>query len=492
MAQEVMAGLPEVRQVSAAEVATRVAASGRTLVVLDDDPTGTQSVAGIPILTEWTVADLRWAFAQPVPAFFVLTNTRSLTEDQVDSRNREVISALVEAARLENTRFVIASRSDSTLRGHYPLETDVIADELQNAGGITVDGVVLAPAYLDAGRFTVDGVQWLRTPDGLFPVGRSEFAKDPAFGFKSSDLREYVEEKTKGRWSAGDVRAITLADLRAGSPAVLTATLMSLEGGAPVVVDAVTEDDLRVLALAVMEAEAAAKTFLYRVGPSFVRARAGLEPRPALNAAEVAAIRGQGPGADGSVARSRHGLIVVGSHVGQTTRQLAQLTRLEHITHLELDVRQALDETRRLAVADEFARAAVDALARNDVLIKTSRAVVTGADANANLTIAQTVSDTLVTAVQGVVGRIHPAWIVAKGGITSSEIATRGLGMRRAWVRGTLLPGIVSLWEPLDSQVPGTPYVVFAGNVGAEDSLAAVVIALRGKHDRGHRPAVRG
>jgi uncharacterized protein YgbK (DUF1537 family) len=476
---DVTAGLPTVRPVSAAEVAARVAASGATLVVLDDDPTGTQSVSGIPILTEWAVPDLRWAFAQPVPAFFVLTNTRSLTEDRVDSRNREVISALVEAARLENSRFVIASRSDSTLRGHYPVETDVIADELGKAGGPDVDGVVIAPAYLDAGRFTVNSVHWLRTADGLLPVAQSEFARDSAFGFKFSDLREYVEEKTRGRWKAGDVRAITLSDLRTGSLAAVTSTLMSLRGGAPVVVDAVTEDDLRLLALAVMEAEAAGKTFLYRVGPTFVRARAGLEPRPALTAAEVAAIRDHGLHGGGPAARSRHGLIVAGSHVGLTTRQLGRLSQLEHITELELDVRLALDDAHRTAAVDALARDAVAALADSDVLMKTSRAVVTGADANANLAIARTVSDALVSVVRAIVGRVQPAWIVAKGGITSSEVATGGLGVRRAWVRGTVLPGIVSLWEPLDSRVPGMPYVVFAGNVGAEDSLAAVVAALR-------------
>jgi uncharacterized protein YgbK (DUF1537 family) len=254
---------------------------------------------------------------------------------------------------------------------------------------------------------------------------------------------------------------------------------MSLEGGAPVVADAVAEDDLRLLALAIMDAEAAGKTFLYRIGPTFVRARAGLEPRPALSPAELAVISGRGPAPAGLPAGLRHGLIVAGSHVGQTTRQLAELARLEHITQLELDVQQALDESSRPAVTDALAAAALDALAENDVLIKTSRTVVTGAGASANLAIAQSISNALVTVVRGVVSRSRPAWIVAKGGITSSEIATGGLGVRRAWVRGTLLPGIVSLWEPLDSQVPGMPYVVFAGNVGADDSLAAVVAALR-------------
>jgi uncharacterized protein YgbK (DUF1537 family) len=52
------------------------------------------------------------------------------------------------------------------------------------------------------------------------------------------------------------------------------------------------------------------------------------------------------------------------------------------------------------------------------------------------------------------------------------------LGIRRAWARGTLLPGIVSLWEPVDGPAAGLPYVVFAGNVGDDDALASVVERL--------------
>jgi uncharacterized protein YgbK (DUF1537 family) len=69
--------------------------------------------------------------------------------------------------------------------------------------------------------------------------------------------------------------------------------------------------------------------------------------------------------------------------------------------------------------------------------------------------------------------------VVAKGGITSSDIATQALGIRRAIVRGTLLPGIVSLWEIACGPFQGTPYVVFAGNVGDDESLRAVVAKLR-------------
>ena len=478
---EIRAASPPVWPVTAAEVAAAVRTSGRRVVVLDDDPTGTQGISGLPVLTSWTVPDLRWAFAQPVPAFFVLTNTRSLTEDQVISRDREVVQALVVAADLEHADFAIAVRGDSTLRGHYPLETDVVTQALLDARGVTVDGVIFAPAYIDAGRFTIDGVQWVRTAAGFIPVGQSEFARDPAFSFRASNLREYIEEKTLGRRPASSVVSVTLDDLRRGGPEALTEVLLGLHGGTPVVVDAACDEDLRILALAVIRAENAGRTLLYRVGPSFIRARAGGEAQSPLSAAEVEAYRREPARANGATPpAARHGLVVVGSHVSQTTQQVGRLRGLGNMTELEVDVQRALDPAQLPGLVDDVVTRAVTALESSDVVICTSRTLATDTSQEGNLAISQAVSTALVTIVQMVVSRIRPRWVVAKGGITSSDVATRGLGIRRAWVRGSMLPGTVSLWDPVVSQLPGVPYVVFAGNVGSENSLADVVTTLRG------------
>ena len=80
----------------------------------------------------------------------------------------------------------------------------------------------------------------------------------------------------------------------------------------------------------------------------------------------------------------------------------------------------------------------------------------------------------------------EPAWVIAKGGITSHDVAVRGLGIRRATVLGQLLPGLVSVFQPVEAaaQVIGAPYVVFAGNVGDENTLASVIDLLRGSVDR--------
>lgn len=456
----VLAALPPLREVSAAEVAAQLANAPR-LVVLDDDPTGTQTIADLPVLTSWSVDDLRWALRQDTPAFFVLTNTRSLSPEDAATRNREVARALATAAEAEGVEYVLASRGDSTLRGHFPLETDVLAEE---SGG--VDGVVLVPAYIEAGRITVGSLHWMRTADGLLPVGESEFARDATFGYRSSALPQWVAEKTGGRVPADEVLRITLADLRGGGPSHTARLLGSLREGRTAVVDAVCDDDLRILALAT--AYAKDTRLLYRVGPSFVRARAGQQARPPLTRAELAPLRGA----------AEHGLVVVGSHVSLTTRQLDRLRERGGIAEFELDVALLLDERSAEHVA-QVAVAAADAMASADVVIRTSRTLVTGADADDSLAISRRISAALVETVRKVTALRRPAFVVAKGGITSSDTATEGLEIRRAWARGTLLPGIVSLWEPVDGPAAGIPYVVFAGNVGDDEALADALDLLR-------------
>jgi uncharacterized protein YgbK (DUF1537 family) len=478
-ASQIRTTLPPVLPVSATAVAA-AARAGRRVAVLDDDPTGTQGVSGLPVLTRWGVEDLRWALRQDVSAFFVLTNTRSLDAETAARRGREVVAAVLAAAEMERADVAFAIRGDSTLRGHYPLETDVATRTMRDVAGIDVDGVVFAPAYIDAGRLTVDGVQWVRTPDGFVPVGATEFARDPAFGFRASDLRGYIEEKTAGRWPAASIATISIEDLRLGGPDRVAQVLLSLRGAAPVVVDAATDDDLRVLALGVLQAEGAGSTLLYRVGPSFVRARAGADATPPLTTADVNRYRTDAA-ADDSPRRVPHGLVVVGSHVERTTEQLRQLRARLHPKELELDVSQALDPAQLPALVKKLAAGVVTSIAKQDVVVSTSRAVVTASGQHANLSISQAVSIALVSVVRGVVGLVRPRWIVAKGGITSSDVATEALGIRRAWVRGSLLPGMVSLWEPDLSDVPGVPYVVFAGNVGSADALADVVMTLRGR-----------
>jgi uncharacterized protein YgbK (DUF1537 family) len=456
---------------------------GRRLVALDDDPTGTQTIADLPVLTSWTVADVQWALQQPTTGFFVLTNTRSLSEADAAERNRQIVDALDQAASLEQVSYVIASRSDSTLRGYFPLETDVLAEELA-ARGTVVDGVIICPSYVEPGRLTVDSVHWARTAEGMIPVSHSEFAKDASFGYRNSDLRDWVEEKTAGRIPREEVATITLTDIRVGGPERVYEILADLRNGQPVVVDTAKDADQQVVVLALLRAEAAGKNFIYRIGPSFVRARTGQRATPPADPDRLREIFARRPtDSDETRPATAHGLIAVGSHVGLTTRQLDRLRDRGKIIEVELDVPTLLEDSARDRHVTNVARQAARTLRNNDadsdIVIRTSRTLVTGNDAVSSLVIARTVSAALVGTVREIVSQVRPAFVLAKGGITSSDTATEGLGIRRAWCRGTMLPGIISLWEPVTGPAQGIPYIVFAGNVGDDDALAAVIDTLR-------------
>ena len=457
--------LPAVHEVPAATVAAALDGA-RRLVVLDDDPTGTQTVRDVPVLTRWASDDIAWAFAQGGPGFFVLTNTRSLSEPDAAARNREIASTCLEVAAGLGIDLVFASRGDSTLRGHFPLETDVLA-EVSAQHDAPVDGIVLSPAYLDAGRITLDGVHWLRSDEGLQPVGSGEFARDATFGYRSSRLADWVEEKSSGRIAADSVEVVDLAGIRSPD-APLTGVLRSLRDGGVVVIDAVVDDDLRAATLSILAAEAAGTRLVYRVGPSFVRARLGQGTHPPITDDELAEITA---GAQG------HGLVVVGSHVGLTSRQLERLVAGRDVAVLELDVAAILDGDGSGHLDDLVTRATAE-LGERLVVVTTSRTLRTGADAQSSLDISRRVSGALTATVRRIVAARRPRFVVAKGGITSSDIATAALDIDRAVVRGAMLPGIVSLWQAATGPAAGLAYIVFAGNVGDDSSLAAVVDRL--------------
>jgi uncharacterized protein YgbK (DUF1537 family) len=449
-----------------ARVREAVAASGRTLVALDDDPTGVQTVHDVPVLARWSVPDLIDGLAERRPLFFILTNSRSLGEAAAIARNREIVANLMAAAEQTGTRFAVASRSDSTLRGHFPAETDAIASVL---GG--VDGVLLVPAFFAGGRYTLGDVHWVRDGARLVPAAETEFARDPTFGYTHSDLKAWAEEKSHGRIAARDVASIAIEDIRRGGPQRVAERLMDVAGGRLVVVNAASERDLDVVALGVLQAEAAGKRLIYRTGASFVRARAGIAPRPLLRRAELV-------GGDAPV--SLPGLVVVGSHVRRTGEQLAQLLSVPGMVAIEIDVPALLASPARRETVLTRAREAIDTtLTRGEVpVLFTSRAVVTADRPEAQLEISRAVSAALVEIVQSISAR--PGWVVAKGGITSSDVGTEALGARRSLVLGQIRPGI-PVWQlGPETRFPGLPYVVFPGNVGGPETLADVVALLRG------------
>jgi len=484
--------------------ATVAAHPDHKVVVIDDDPTGTQTVYGVPVLTSWDVERLRAEFSGSEPCFYILTNSRSLAPEEARALTLGLARNLGAAA---GTRaFTLVSRSDSTLRGHFPLETDALAEVLG-----PFDATLLIPYFEDGGRYTIDDTHYIADGDTLIPAAETAFAGDAVFGYRSSHLPAYVEEKSAGRIKASAVQSIGLADLRRGGPGAITARLLALPRGAVAVINAAALRDLDVFVAGLLAAETQGRRFCFRTAAQFPAARLGLEPRPMLTARELGcAGRAVARAASGSSSRDYSllkpilppsephrqpsevaqmerepdpialphagGLIVVGSHVPMTTRQLAAMADDKSLLRIELHVDQLLTAKRRQILEHISAMVAKALSVAQDVVIFTSRHVVRGDTPAQSLQVCQRISDALVELVRRL--EVRPRFIMAKGGITSSDVATRGLGVKRAMVLGQLLPG-VPVWRlGLETKFPDLTYIVFPGNVGGPTALAEAVQRL--------------
>jgi uncharacterized protein YgbK (DUF1537 family) len=440
-------------------VRRHVASRPTKIVVLDDDPTGTQTVHGIGVLAAWTVPILAAALADPRPCFYVLTNTRSLSAAEASAVVFEIAANLKAAGELSGAAFVIVSRGDSTLRGHFAGELKAIENGLRTA----FDATIVIPAFFEGGRYTIDDIHYVADGDNLVPAAETEFARDRTFGYTHSNLREWIEEKTMGSVPAQSVGSVAIGTLRGqgGFNAVRT-RLLALPKGAFLVVNAAAYPDLEVFTRGLLEAEAAGRRYLLRTAASFVRVRAGIEPRPLLAPAEISSGHAAG------------GLVIVGSYVRKTTLQLESLLGLAGVAGIEVAVDLLGEPASR---AEEIGRASGEARAAirsgRHAVVFTSRRLESALGAAGELKAGRMVSEALVEIVRAISDK--PRFLIAKGGITSSDIAIQGLGMKKALVLGQASPG-VPVWEMgPETRFPGMRFVVWPGNVGDPDALRDLV-----------------
>ncbi|MCX8062957.1 MAG: hypothetical protein N3D16_10285 [Anaerolineales bacterium] len=459
---------PEYSQSLLPEIQRMVKQSQRKVVVLDDDPTGTQTVRNITVLTRWDIPSLTQVLAENDDVVYILTNSRSFLPPEVEKMNREIARNLKEASIKTGRPFVVVSRSDSTLRGHFPLETDVLMAEL----GGDFDGVLVIPFFEEGGRFTINDTHYVAEGEFLVPAAETEYAKDATFGYRSSNLKEWVAEKSGGKIAPSQVASLSLEVIRQGGIAAVQEQLRHLKGAQVCVVNAASYRDMEVIVAGLLQAEAAGKRFIYRTAASFVRVRGGMGAFPLLSAADFEL---------GDVRNG--GLIVAGSYIRKSSEQIAAVQALPNVVSLEVSVPNLLAEGDRQREIARVGEQADEVLSNGkEALIYTSRQLITGADAASSLQIGQVVSQSLVEIVRRL--SVKPAWVIAKGGITSSDVATKGLEIAQARVLGQVLPG-VPVWQAGEgSRWPGMVYVVFPGNVGGAQSIAEVVEMLSKQRQR--------
>lgn len=449
---------------------TEVVGSDATpvLVVLDDDPTGTQTCHDIDVLMAWDSTTLDYEFSLGVKGFFILTNSRALPPTDARRLIVEITENVTKAAEKAAKSVEIVLRGDSTLRGHLPAEPEAVEEVLGK-----FDAWIVAPFFFEGGRLTIDDIHYVKEGDLLVPASQTPFAQDATFGYKNSNLRKYVMEKCGSRFDESSFVSITLDDIRHHGPAGVTQKLLSAPPGSVVIVNAAAESDMRVFVAGLLEAEINDRRYLYRTGAAFVSTRLGITRIPPLTLQDL------GVSAT-TIDHQPGGLLIAGSYVPKTTAQLRCLreSRGDKLVVIELEVAEliASPAAARAAVVKAAGEASQKLGAGQDVLVMTSRTLIRGGDALSSLEIGSKVAQALVQLVELI--EVRPRYLIAKGGITSSDAATKGLKMRRARILGQAAPG-VPLWrcDEETSRHPGVPYVVFPGNVGSDETLAEIVQA---------------
>lgn len=437
------------------------------LVVLDDDPTGTQTVHDVEVVTNWDQKTLTSAFESGLDMFFILTNSRAFSAEKTKEVHKIIAERILEASKQTGRDFTIISRGDSTLRGHFPLETDVLAKN----SGASKSVCVLAPAFFEGKRFTIDDIHYLMQGDNLVEVAQTEFAKDASFGYSTSNLIDYVHEKAE---DSRAVESISLDVLRFQS-AELTQFLMDTGANDTVVLNATCYQDLYTFAKSYYEARLLGKKFIFRSAASLPKTLGAISEKPYLTREQMCEDSAAG------------GLIVVGSHVKLSTSQIEELkNRIPSITSFEFSINEIVDAANKnlrqcaaLKEAKRLARETDTHIVKGEsVLIATPRKLVapTPMSSEEKLDLSVAISNGLTHVVSYLSER--PRYLIAKGGITSSDVATKGLEIVHANVLGQASAGIPVWQAQEESKFPGLPYIIFPGNVGNKNTLADIVEEL--------------
>lgn len=445
--------------------------NNKKIVVLDDDPTGVQTVHDISVYTGWDHDSILSGFNEKNNLFYIMTNSRGFTAEQTTKAHHEISAMVDQVARETGREYIFISRSDSTLRGHYPLETELLKADYEKYTGKTIDGEILCPFFKEGGRFTIGDVHYVKYGDELVPANETEFAKDKTFGYKAATMPAYVEEKTGGAYKAENVTCISLEDIHNMDIDRIEEQLMAVTDFNKIIVNAVDYVDVKVFCIAMYRAMAKGKVFMFRTAAAIVKVMGGVTDQPLLTRAQMVVNE-----------TANGGIIVVGSHTNKTTAQLEELKKMTEIKFIELDATLVRDDAafeaevqRCLDLEEECMRAG------QTVCCYTTRALITAdtGDKEDELRLSVKISD----AVQSLVGRltVTPAFVIAKGGITSSDVGTKALAVKKANVLGQIRPGIPVWQTGEDSKFPRTPYVIFPGNVGEATTLREAVEVLTGK-----------
>ena len=441
------------------------------IIIIDDDPTGSQSVHDCLLLLNWNYQTLLEGLQSDSSLLFILANTRSLSENELEKRLKQICNNLYKVSLEENLKddLIFVSRGDSTLRGHNFLEPHLINEYLG-----PFDATFHIPAYLEGNRVTLNGLHFV---DGV-PAHKTSFAKDRIFGYETNDLKKLLFKKSKSKIKLKNIKNLNC--IEEYSLIELKNFMEKLKNNTHVIVDIDEFSQLQKFS-AIVKKLIKNKKFLFRTAASFLKAISNTKNNKKDNF-YYSQLR---------IKNSKNhflpGLIIIGSHTEISTKQFNKLVEINLFEAVELDVekffkvhllndnqteilqfkRLILEKTRQIfktsLIPVIFTSREVKVLDNNSAQMDFYNSLA--------LFIAELVADL----------KYEIGYLISKGGITSNTILNSSFNVDYVYLEGQICNGISLVKAKLIDQNNSLPVITFPGNLGNDCSLVDVWKAIENK-----------
>ena len=440
------------------------------IIVIDDDPTGSQCVHDCLLLLNWNYETLLKGLMSNSNLLFILANTRSLSEKEVKKRLREICTNFYKVTQENNLEdnLLFVSRGDSTLRGHNFLEPDLINKYLG-----PFDATFHIPAFLEGNRITVNGKHFV---NGI-PAHKTPFANDNIFGYKTNDLKKLLLKKSRSKIQLKNIENLNCIEQYSSHE--LRKFMESLKNNTHVIVDIDKFSQLEKLSEVTREL-IKNKKFLFRTAASFLKAISNTKVIKKGNFYY-------------SQLRLRNklnnflpGLIIIGSHTEISTKQLNKLLELDAFEAIELDVEKfykihaSKDKETKIIKLKNFFLEAIRKTIKNSFIpvIFTSRKEKVLENNYDQMDFYNSLSFFIAEIVADIKHEI--GYLISKGGITSNTILNSSFDADYVYLEGQICSGISLVKVKLINN-NYLPVITFPGNLGDDYSLKDVWHAIENK-----------
>ncbi len=436
-------------------------------VVIDDDPTGSQTVHDCLLLLKWDYSTLVKGFESKSNLFFILANTRSLSENDAKLTIEEIcknIKAVI-ASQFYEEEIIFISRGDSTLRGHNYLEPS----SLNSCLG-PFDATFHIPAFIEGKRLTINGSHFVDKT----PINKTIFARDKIFGYETSNVKDLLFQKSKSQINIEHIQNLLLSDIKIlndDENNIVFKKLKNLNKNKHVIVDVENYSQLNKFAL-VIKKLTKQKKFLFRTAASFI---SSISEKKSVSQSEIFF----------SNLRIRNkeksflpGLIIVGSFVELSTIQLQNLLEISNCNPIELDVFEFFKITssenyqkQRNLFKNKFLKEIRFSFEKGKTPVLFTSRKFMSLDYTEQFNFYNSLSCFIAELVADL--KYEIGYLISKGGITTNMILSNGLNADYVYLEGQILTGISVVTHNLKNDEK-LPIVTHPGNIGTKDSLVNI------------------